>query len=78
MNTLAPRQYDNLKFPDIGRVLGIDKDAARQRHNRAVDRLAEIVGKLRRGELADLLPGEGGDESAPPQATNRLTMGECD
>lgn len=45
------RKWDGLSFPEIGRRLGISKDAARMRHNRAILRLAKKVGVLRRGKL---------------------------
>jgi len=51
---LALRKWDCLSFVDIGKKLGITDNAARMRHNRAVEQLAEIVGTLRRGGLAEL------------------------
>jgi RNA polymerase sigma factor (sigma-70 family) len=45
------RKWENLSFPEIGKRMKISKDAARMRHNRAVLKLAEKVGALRRGEL---------------------------
>ena len=45
------RKWDGLTFPKIGKCLGISKDAARMKHNRAVLKLSEKVGALRRGML---------------------------
>jgi len=44
------RDWDYLSFPEIAKQLGITSDAARMRYKRAVERLAETVGDLRRGE----------------------------
>jgi RNA polymerase sigma factor (sigma-70 family) len=45
------RKWDGLSFPEIGKRLDITKDAARMKHNRAVLRLAKMVGVLRKGKL---------------------------
>lgn len=50
---LVLRQWENLSFAEIGERLGISKDAARMRNNRAVSRLGEIVGSLRRRNLPE-------------------------
>lgn len=47
---LVLRHWDRLPFQLIGDTLDISKDAARMRHNRALRRLAKIVGRLRRGQ----------------------------
>ena len=49
---LVLRKWEDLSFAAIGEHLGISEDAARMRTNRAVSRLGEVVGTLRRGELA--------------------------
>ncbi|HEU4418792.1 MAG TPA: sigma-70 family RNA polymerase sigma factor [Planctomycetota bacterium] len=45
------RQWHGLPFAVIGERLEINEDAARRRFERAVARLAQTVGQLRRGEL---------------------------
>lgn len=52
---LILQKWDNLSFVEIGEQLGISPDAARKRHNRAVDRLSEKVVFLRKGDLAKIL-----------------------
>ena len=47
---LVLRNWDRLSFSEIGEELGISEDAARMRHKRAMGRLAETVGRLRRGQ----------------------------
>jgi RNA polymerase sigma factor (sigma-70 family) len=49
---LVFRQWENLSFAKIGERLGITADAARMRNNRAISRLGEIVGELRRGNFS--------------------------
>jgi RNA polymerase sigma factor (sigma-70 family) len=49
------RQWHGLPFQAIGEQLGIAADAARRRFERAVHRLAQMVGRLRTGELAQAL-----------------------
>lgn len=51
---LILRYWKSLSFISIGERLGISSDAARMRHNRAIDRLAEEIGALRRGKLSSL------------------------
>jgi len=46
------RQWDKKSFVEIGKILEIDSDAARMRYNRAVGRLSEKVGYLRRRNLS--------------------------
>lgn len=50
------RQWHGLPFAAIGGQLGINEDAARRRFERAVARLAQTVGHLRRGELVQACP----------------------
>ena len=45
------RQWEHLSFVQIGEKLGISANTARMRHNRAVNRLAEQVGNLRRRNI---------------------------
>ncbi|MBU0756160.1 MAG: RNA polymerase sigma factor [Planctomycetes bacterium] len=51
---IVMRQWDSLSFVEIGREMGLSPNAAWMRHNRAVDRLSEIVGKMRKGDWTDL------------------------
>lgn len=50
------RQWHGLPFAVIGEQLGINEDAARRRFERAVARLAQTVGQLRRGDLVQACP----------------------
>lgn len=54
------RQWHGLPFQSIGEQLGIAEDAARRRFERAVGRLARMVGRLRAGEVARALNRSGG------------------
>lgn len=54
------RQYDGLRFSEIGKALGIQADAARMRYRSALVRLQRQVVKLQEGQLDDLL-GDGVD-----------------
>lgn len=49
------RQWEDLPFEEIGKRLEITANAARMRNERAVGRLAKLLGRLRRGNLADIL-----------------------
>lgn len=49
------RQWDTMSFAEIGGRLGITQDAARMRHNRAMDRLTDKVWNLRSGKLSEAL-----------------------
>jgi len=49
------RQWDNLSYAAIGERLGISAEAARARYGRAVMRLAEEVGKLRRNGIVNVV-----------------------
>lgn len=49
------RQWQGLSFKDLGDNLGISEEAARKRFDRAVARLAQLVARLRQGELRDVL-----------------------
>lgn len=46
---LVLRQWNKLPYSKISEELNISEDAARMRCNRAMSRLADIVGRLRRG-----------------------------
>lgn len=48
------RQWDGLSFDEIGAHFGVTDGAARMRFHRALHRLAERLGRLRRGDLRDL------------------------
>ncbi|HEX6811545.1 MAG TPA: sigma-70 family RNA polymerase sigma factor [Planctomycetota bacterium] len=48
------RQWHGLPFAAIGQQLGLNEDAARRRFERAVARLAQTVGQLRRGDLVQV------------------------
>ena len=61
---LVLRQWDGLPFPEIGKRLALSEDAARMRYNRAVGRLADDVGRLRRHGLPEI------------EETNRTAAGE--
>jgi RNA polymerase sigma factor (sigma-70 family) len=52
---LILQKWDDLSFVEIGKRLGISPDAARMRHNSAVDRLTEKVQMLRHGDLSQVL-----------------------
>ena len=45
------RQWDELSFPDIAARLDITADAARMRHNRAVQRLGNKIWALCSGKI---------------------------
>ncbi len=49
------RQWDGLSWIQIGEKLGLSKDAARMRYNRAVDRLSDRIWDLRSGNLDKVL-----------------------
>lgn len=46
------RQWEELPFRAVAERIGIGEEAARTRFRRAVQRLAELVSQLQRGELA--------------------------
>ncbi|MCB9879171.1 MAG: sigma-70 family RNA polymerase sigma factor [Planctomycetes bacterium] len=50
---LVAREYEDRSFLDIGKQLGLDANAARMRWVRAVARLADLLRRLRRGELPE-------------------------
>lgn len=50
---LIAREYQDRSFLDIGKDLGLDANAARMRWVRAVARLADVLQRLRRGELPE-------------------------
>jgi RNA polymerase sigma-70 factor (ECF subfamily) len=52
---LILQKWENLSFVEIGKRLNLSTDAARMRHNRAVDRLTEKVQLLRSGDLPKVL-----------------------
>ncbi|MFH1998334.1 MAG: sigma factor-like helix-turn-helix DNA-binding protein, partial [Planctomycetota bacterium] len=49
------RQWEGKTFPEIGGTLNITTEAATMRYKRAVERLAEKVGELRRRNLSSIL-----------------------
>lgn len=49
------RQFEKLSHAEIGEKVGISAEAARKRHNRAVDRLSEKVWDLRSGKIQRVL-----------------------
>ncbi|MFH1998858.1 MAG: sigma-70 family RNA polymerase sigma factor [Planctomycetota bacterium] len=49
------RQWDDLSFVEIGKQLGLSTDAAWMRHKRALNRMADVIWKLRRGQIENLL-----------------------
>jgi RNA polymerase sigma-70 factor (ECF subfamily) len=53
------REFDGLPFGRIGERLQVSEDAARQRFNRALPRLAEVLMELERGRLGRTLEGSG-------------------
>jgi RNA polymerase sigma-70 factor (ECF subfamily) len=52
---LVLRNWNKESFSHIGERLGITENAARLRHNRAMDRLTDKVWVLRRGKLPEAL-----------------------
>ena len=52
---LILRQWEGLSFGEIGTQLGITPNTAGMRCRRAVERLAKVVGRLRRGNTAALI-----------------------
>lgn len=49
------RQWHGRSFADIGAELGVSEDAARMRFERALQRLAQAVARLRSGQVRELL-----------------------
>ncbi len=49
------RQWEDLSWIEIGEKLGLTKDAARMRYNRAVDHLSDKIWDLRNGNLDKVL-----------------------
>jgi len=49
------RQWQGLAFKELGEGLGISEEAARKRFDRAVAHLAQLVQRLRSGQLRDVL-----------------------
>jgi len=49
------RQWQGLTFKELGEGLGISEEAARKRFDRAVAHLAQLVQRLRSGQLRDVL-----------------------
>ncbi len=58
LEVIVLRDLDELSFAEIGKKLGKSRGAAKMQHRRAVERLGEIMTKLRAGKLEELLPGE--------------------
>ncbi len=50
------RQWEQLPFDEIGEKLEISTEAAKKRYQRALAKLSEIIGAMRRGEAETLLP----------------------
>ena len=48
------RQYDGRSFGEIGQEIGVSEDAARMRFNRALLSLANVLEKLRSGNVGDV------------------------
>jgi len=59
------RKWDGLTFVEAGERMGITEDAARMRHNRAVRRLAEVVARLRTGDVKAALDSAQCGPAAP-------------
>ena len=57
---LILRAYGNMTFQEIGKEIGIPENTARMRYQRALPRLAEKVGRLRRGDLDGVLKDDQG------------------
>jgi RNA polymerase sigma-70 factor (ECF subfamily) len=55
---LLRRKWDNLSFAEIGDRLNISSEAARKRHNRALDKLSNLIWELRQGKLDRVLEEE--------------------
>lgn len=49
------RQWDGKSFAEIGAALDVSEDAARMRFERALQRLAQAVARLRSGRVKELL-----------------------
>lgn len=60
---LVLRQWDERTFDEIGQELKVSPDAARMRHNRAMRRLADLIGRLRRGRQPGSVEPDGSVES---------------
>lgn len=59
------REWDGLRFPEIGARLGVSEDAARMRFHRALAHLADRILRLRSGRVAEVVgvdPDEKGGE----------------
>jgi RNA polymerase sigma-70 factor (ECF subfamily) len=52
---LVLREWDRLSFKEIGKHLGIPSGTAQVRHFRALSRLSDTVGAIRRGNLKNLV-----------------------
>lgn len=55
---LILRKWKTLSFVAMGEHLGISSNAARKRHNRALDRLTQIIWDVKKGKLSLLLAKE--------------------
>lgn len=49
------RQWEGMSFAEVGKVLGIEEDAARMRFKRALAKLARMVKEIRAGGLDAML-----------------------
>lgn len=64
-SVIVMREWEKLAFAEIGERFGITANAAEKRFRRAVQRLGEKIGKLRRGRFEDLAPDAFVDEQDP-------------
>jgi RNA polymerase sigma factor (sigma-70 family) len=49
-HAIRGRDWDGLSFPELGERLGIGEEAARERYQRALPKLAKKLDQLRRGQ----------------------------
>lgn len=54
-DVLHLRTWDRLPYEEVGRRLGVGADAARKRHERALERLTDLIVRLRAGRLDEIL-----------------------
>ncbi|MCA8973844.1 MAG: sigma-70 family RNA polymerase sigma factor [Planctomycetes bacterium] len=51
------RQWEGRSYADLGAATGLSEDAVRKRFERAIARLAQLVSRLRAGQVAEVLRG---------------------
>ncbi len=56
---IALREWEDLSYVDIGKQLELTPNSARMRHDRAMGRLSEIMGQLRRQGIENILSESG-------------------